>query len=74
MLKKCKKVCADCKGCALDRSIPCSPDCENLTLDGKIKLGHCVAEKCDVLESVFDTTDYSALIEQYGEMTNYPCL
>lgn len=36
MIKEwCKKVCADCAHpCSLDERIPCSPDCEFLSLDG----------------------------------------
>ena len=31
----CGKSCCDCKDkCELDESIPCSPDCENLSLYG----------------------------------------
>ena len=43
----CGKPCAQCEEhCALDESIPCSPDCENLSLDGKPGRHSCT--KCDV--------------------------
>lgn len=33
--QRCKKPCAECaQPCALDESIPCSPDCKNLSTDG----------------------------------------
>ena len=72
MLVKCKLSCGACSGCRVDEAIPCSPDCENLTLDGKIHIKRCVAEQCDALECVFGTADYKALLEEYGDIADYP--
>ena len=42
----CGKPCADCKSpCELDESIPCSPDCVNLGLNGETNCDECM--KCD---------------------------
>jgi len=47
----CGNSCADCENpCALDESIPCSPDCENLGEDGEpIDLLVCKKAGCDAL-------------------------
>jgi hypothetical protein len=44
----CRKPCADCSSpCALDESIPCSPDCDNVNDDGTLYLSGCINAKCD---------------------------
>lgn len=70
----CGRVCSDCSGCRLDERIPCSPDCENLTEDGKIKLKQCLESGCNEPRYIFDMlgkTD-SEIIEIYGEVAVYP--
>ena len=45
----CGKPCADCAApCALDESIPCSPDCGNLFPDGTRDITSCNHAGCDV--------------------------
>lgn len=45
----CGERCADCtKICGLDESMPCSPDCENLSPDGIPNTVEC--QKCDAFE------------------------
>ena len=47
----CGKECCECTSpCALDMSIPCSPDCENLNADGSRKVKKCKASGCDAYE------------------------
>lgn len=69
-------VCADCTvRCRLDETIPCSPDCENLTADGKILLRKCVKSKCDCVYSVFhepDTMSLEDILAFYGDTPDYP--
>ena len=44
----CGKACSDCiHQCKLDESIPCSPDCEYLGLNGETICEEC--KKCDAL-------------------------
>lgn len=70
-----KRACSECKTyCDLDLSIPCSPDCENLTEDGKIKVAECLKEKCEEVKYIFnmpEATDEEILVA-YGEITDYP--
>lgn len=71
------KACCDCsRGCKLDASIPCSPDCENLTHDGKILLEKCLQEKCEEVKYIFNMPDSSdeELLTKYGAVTQYPYL
>lgn len=70
----CGKECGDCAGCALDERIPCSPACENLTKDGKIKIKECLREKCEEVKYIFDMVDKSdeEIIAKYGEIAEYP--
>lgn len=45
----CGKECGECKNpCALDESIPCSPDCENLGKNGETYPDG-VCKGCDAL-------------------------
>ena len=45
----CGKSCGDCiVPCALDMSIPCSPNCENLFPNGTINIVECFHAGCDV--------------------------
>lgn len=44
----CGLNCAYCDGCALDESIPCSPDCESLSLDGECLDRECL--DCDAVK------------------------
>lgn len=67
--------CSEClEGCSLDEMIPCSPDCENLTGDGKILLKQCLECGCDAALSVFGYNDRSALKELISDepLINYP--
>ena len=44
----CGKICSYCeKPCALDQSMPCSPDCVNLSLDGEPDATLCAG--CDAI-------------------------
>ena len=46
----CGKPCAECEDtCSLDESIPCSPDCTNLQLDGSCDSEECHAAGCDAI-------------------------
>ena len=63
-MKEIDKKCSECvEGCLLDEIMPCSPDCENLTCDGKILLKQCWECGCDAALSVFGLTDMSELKE-----------
>lgn len=65
--------CSECStSCALDMSIPCSPDCPNLTSDGMIFTKKCIESGCDAINIVFGTDDNEEIIEQYGEISTYP--
>ena len=77
-------ACAECKKrCAVDESIPCSPDCKNL--DGsKIKISECLKEKCEEVFYIFGMdapnpgTDEKwemmsqKLLAEYGNTAEYP--
>lgn len=72
---KCKQKCSECKkDCSLDQQIPCSPDCENLTEDGKIKIRGCLESGCDEVKYIFDMENCTVqeIMDIYGEITNYP--
>jgi len=48
--KWCGKPCADCSDpCALDQSMPCSPDCELLNADGTVDATRCQVAGCDAI-------------------------
>lgn len=70
----CGKECSECKGCKLDEMILCSPDCENLTKDGKIKVKECLESGCEEVKYVLGTKDLSdeKIIAKFGEIANYP--
>ncbi len=70
----CGKECSECKGCKLDEMIPCSPDCENLTEDGKIKVKACLESGCEEVKYVLHEEDLSdeELLAKFGEVTEYP--
>lgn len=70
----CGKECSECKGCKLDEMIPCSPDCENLTEDGKIKVKECLKSGCEEVKYVLHEEDLSneELLAKFGEVTEYP--
>lgn len=63
-----------CNGCMLDMTIPCSPDCENLTEDGMIKIAKCLAGGCEEVKYIFDVLDKTdeEIIAEHGEITVYP--
>lgn len=49
----CGKRCADCEGCWLDESLPCSPDCELLGENGYPKnFMECKRSGCDAIEEI----------------------
>lgn len=69
------KVCADCDVCSkciLDLSMPCSPDCENLTVDGRIAVKRCIEAGCENIEIVFDMENTEEILKTYGEIAEYP--
>lgn len=70
----CGKECSQCSGCNLNETIPCSPDCENLTEDGKILIKGCLKDKCEEVKYIFDMVGRSdkEIIEAYGEIAPYP--
>jgi len=50
-IKWCGNPCAECNDpCALDQSMPCSPDCENLTSEGLRDTEKCTQAGCDAIE------------------------
>ena len=68
-------ACYDCgMGCKLDQMIPCSPDCENLTEDGKILVEKCLEAKCEEVKYIFDMANASddEILKAYGPVTAYP--
>lgn len=71
----CGGKCSTClRTCSIDQAIPCSPDCENLTTDGKIKVEECLNSGCDEIKSVLDMvgkTDKEVL-KKYGSVASYP--
>lgn len=71
----CGKPCCDCKKpCELDETISCSPDCENLTPDGKIKIKACLEAGCENVKYLFDmarATDQK-ILDRYGEIAPFP--
>ena len=69
------KSCCDCStGCDLDDSIPCSPDCENLTQDGNILIGNCLKAQCEEVKYIFGMPACSdgELMQSYGPIAKYP--
>ena len=62
-----------CQGCKIDLNIPCSPNCENLTQDGMIKISNCFRSGCDEPKYIFgmpDTTN-EEIIETCGAVAPY---
>ena len=56
----CGKPCGDCANpCALDESMPCGPDCENLLPEGGRNIRGCAKTDCDAYEKVADTIPVS---------------
>lgn len=48
----CGKECSECTSrCNLDASIPCSPDCFFLNLDGSRNVVKCKQVRCDAIEN-----------------------
>lgn len=67
--------CTDkCNTCALDMSIPCSPNCENLTSSGMIKVAKCLEEGCEEVKHIFNALNKTdnEIIKEYGEVALYP--
>ena len=70
----CGKECSQCSGCALDERIPCSPDCENLTKGGLIKIKECFKASCEEVKYIFnmpESTD-EEILAKHGEIAAYP--
>ena len=70
----CGRKCSKCRGCKLDERIPCSPDCENLTEDGKIKVKACLESGCEEVKYVLHEEGLSdeEIFAKFGEVTEYP--
>ena len=69
----CGNDCCECEtSCGLDESIPCSPDCENLTRNGRIRVKKCIEDGCDAIKSVFNMEDTEEILKKYGDSTSYP--
>ena len=70
----CGGGCGECRGCRLDKMIPCSPNCENLTPDGMINIDGCLRSKCEEVKYIFDMEDSTddEIVERYGEIAPYP--
>lgn len=69
----CGKECSECNGCKLDEMIPCSPDCENLTEDRKIKVKACLEFGCKEVKYVLGAENLSKeeLLTKFGEVAKY---
>jgi len=66
----CKRPCSDCKKpCSLDGTIPCSPDCGNLTEDGYILVKQCLSDGCEEIKYIFNMADATEqeILERYGD-------
>lgn len=63
-----------CSHCYLDMNIPCSPDCENLTVDGKIHITKCLMSGCEEIWYIFDMVGASEeeIVKAYGDVAEYP--
>lgn len=71
----CGKTCCDCEHpCKLDKVIPCSPDCENLTENGYIKVKECLDAGCDNIKHIFNMADATdaEVLAKYGTITIFP--
>lgn len=61
-----------CSKCELDLLIPCSPNCENLTEDGMIKIAKCLADGCDEIKHIFGVahkSDEEVIHDEYTSKT-----
>lgn len=70
-----KRKCSECpSSCFLDKKISCSPDCENLTEDWRIRIKECLKAKCEEVQYIFDMVGCSdeEIIKQYGEVAAFP--
>lgn len=74
LIQWCGKECSHCRGCELDKMIPCSPDCENLTKNGKIKVKACLESNCEEVKCILGAEDLSdeEILEKFGEIADYP--
>lgn len=63
-----------CSHCCLDMNIPCSPDCENLAVDGKIHITKCLLSGCEEIGYIFDMVGASEeeIVKAYGDVAEYP--
>lgn len=71
----CGNRCYDCEHeCELSMTIPCSPNCDNLTEDAKIKIKNCLEEGCPEVRYIFDMVNATdeEVIREYGEIAEYP--
>ena len=70
------RACCDCQHpCRLDESIPCSPDCENLTDDGIVLLAQCIADGCDAVASLlpdFEDMAPETFLVKFGDTYQIP--
>ena len=71
--------CAECTSpCLIDERIPCSPDCSNLTPEGKIVLSNCIEVGCDafycLLPPEAETKTAEELLILYGKTIDIPDL
>lgn len=75
----CGKSCGECAGCRLDESMPCSPDCENLS-GNRINMKQCMEDECSEIGYIFGAKDpehlceaeKKRLLDTYGDTPIYP--
>lgn len=70
-----ERACSDCKTpCRLDESIPCSPDCENLTEEGQILVKKCLESGCEEVKFIFGMEGAAdeEVLAAIGESAPYP--
>lgn len=71
----CGRKCAECKtSCIIDETIPCSPDCKNLTTDGRINIKRCLEAGCEEVKYIFDMARATneEILARYGNVAQYP--
>lgn len=69
--------CAECiSRCSLDERIPCSPDCNNVTPEGKILISKCMESGCDAFYCLLppgaETKSADEILDTYGNEIELP--
>lgn len=74
----CKKnhSCSECTNpCKLDESIPCSPDCPNLSDSGQVSIRKCLLYGCDAIFSLIPEIEgmtVGEFMKTYGTLYQIP--